>query len=74
MPPVPILSPRQVVRTLEKLGWTVVRQEGSHIILTKPGSIYTISVPNHKEVARGTLRSIINKSGVSMEEFLRSLP
>lgn len=70
MPPVPILTPKQVVNALQKLGWTVVRQEGSHVILTKEGSINTISVPNHKEVARGTLRSIINKSGESVEDFL----
>jgi predicted RNA binding protein YcfA (HicA-like mRNA interferase family) len=58
------------VKTFEKLGWEVVRQRGSHIILTKEGHIETLSVPNHPEVARGTLRSLITKTGISVEEFL----
>ena len=70
MPSVPLLKPREVVKTFEKLGWEVVRQRGSHIILTKEGHIATLSVPNHPEVARGTLRSLITKAGISVEEFL----
>ncbi|MDD3629384.1 MAG: type II toxin-antitoxin system HicA family toxin, partial [Actinomycetota bacterium] len=46
---------------------------GSHIILTKEGNIATLSIPNHSEVARGTLRSLINKSGLTIEEFLSEL-
>ncbi len=70
MPPVPVLAPREVVKTFEKLGWTVVRQRGSHIILTRKGHIATLSVPQHTEVARGTLRSLISKAGFSVSEFL----
>lgn len=70
MPPVPVLKPREVVRAFEKLGWEVARQRGSHIILTKAGHIATLSVPNHPEVARGTLRSLIARAGLSVEEFL----
>ena len=73
MPPVPILRPRDVVKTLEKLGWEVVRQRGSHIILTKAGHIATLSVPNHPTIARGTLRSLIGKAGITIEEFTRIL-
>lgn len=51
MPPVPILRPREVVGALEKFGWQIVRQRASHIILTKPGSIATLSVPDHATVA-----------------------
>jgi len=47
--------------------------ESSHIILTKTGHIATLSVPNHPEVARGTLRSLITKSGITVEEFLHVL-
>lgn len=53
MPVLPVLSGRQVVRVFEKLGWTVARQRGSHIILVKKDQITTLSVPDHKEVARG---------------------
>ncbi|MDO8681352.1 MAG: type II toxin-antitoxin system HicA family toxin [Acidobacteriota bacterium] len=70
MPPVPLLRPDDVVRAFERLGWTVARRKGSHIILTKAGNPATLSVPNHEVVARGTLRSLIARSGLSIEAFL----
>jgi predicted RNA binding protein YcfA (HicA-like mRNA interferase family) len=70
MPPVPLLRPNEVIKIFEQFGWTVVRQRGSHIILTKPGNIATLSVPNHTEVARGTLRALISKAGLTIDEFL----
>jgi predicted RNA binding protein YcfA (HicA-like mRNA interferase family) len=73
MPAIPILRPREVVKAFEKLGWEVSRQHGSHIILTKPGHIATLSVPNHPTVARGTLRSLIARTGMTIEAFLASL-
>ena len=73
MPPVPVLKPREVVKTFERLGWEVSRQRGSHIILTKSGHISTLSVPNHPEVARGTLRSLVARAGLTMDEFLNAL-
>ena len=72
MPPIPLLRPREVIKTFEKFGWQVVRQKGSHIILTKEGHIATLSVPNHPEVARGTLRSLITKAGMTVEEFIEA--
>jgi predicted RNA binding protein YcfA (HicA-like mRNA interferase family) len=73
MPPVPILRPREVVRSFEKLGREVARQRGSHIILTKPGNTATLSVPNHPEVARGTLQTLIARAGTTLEAFLEAL-
>ena len=73
MPPVPLLRPREVIRALEHFGWQVARQKGSHIILTRPGSIATLSVPDHPEVARGTLRALIAKAGLDIDEFLANL-
>ena len=73
MPPIPLLKPREIVMTLRKLGWVVSRQRVSHIILTKQGHLATLSVPNHTEVARGTLRSLIAKAGVTVDEFLQAL-
>jgi predicted RNA binding protein YcfA (HicA-like mRNA interferase family) len=73
VPSLPILRPREIVKAFEKLGWEVVRQRGSHIILTKENHIATLSVPNHSEVARGTLRSLIATAGITIEEFLRVL-
>jgi predicted RNA binding protein YcfA (HicA-like mRNA interferase family) len=73
MPQVPVLRPRDVVKTFEKLGWEVARQRGSHIILTKSGHIATLSIPNHPTVARGTLRSLIARAGKTIEEFTEAL-
>jgi len=73
MSTVPILSPRQVVKAFEKSGWEVARQRGSHIILVREGHIATLSIPKHREVARGTLRSLIRKADLTVEEFVNAL-
>ncbi len=73
MPPVPVLTPTQVVRAFQRIGWAVARQRGSHIILTKPGHLATLSVPNHAEVARGTLRALVARAGLTVEEFVAAL-
>ncbi len=73
MPPLPVLTPREVVRVLERLGWRVARTRGSHIILVREGHPATLSVPDHREVARGTLRTLIARAGLTPEEFLARL-
>jgi len=73
MPQVPLLRPREVIRAFGSLGWQSVRQRGSHIVLTKSGTVATLSVPNHPQVARGTLRALIAKAGLSIEQFLAAL-
>ncbi len=73
MPPVPLLKPVLVVKAFEKLGWEVTRQKGSHIIMTREGHMATLSIPKHKEVARGTLRSLISRADLSIEEFIEVL-
>lgn len=73
MPPVPLLRPREVVRAFERLGWQVARQRGSHIILTKIGHPTSLSVPNHRQVARGTLRTLIATAGLTVGEFEEAL-
>ena len=70
---VPVLSPREVIRTFEKFGWEIARQRGSHIILTKEQHIATLSVPKHTTVARGTLRSLIARADITVNEFLNAL-
>jgi predicted RNA binding protein YcfA (HicA-like mRNA interferase family) len=69
MASLPVLSGREVVSAFEKDGWQVARQRGSHVILVNEGSMATLSVPDHKEVARGTLRSLIRASGLTVERF-----
>jgi len=73
MATIPLLRPREIIKAFEKLGWEVARQRGSHIIMTKPGHIATLSIPNHPSVARGTLRSLIARAGISVEEFISGI-
>ena len=73
MPRLPVISGKEVVRAFERAGWKMSRREGSHIILTKAGTPVTLSVPDHREVKRGTLRSLVRKAGLSVEEFIRLL-
>ena len=69
MPPLPKLSGKEMVRIFQGFGWTVARQKGSHIIMVKENHIATLSIPDHKEVAKGTLRGLIRSSGLTVEEF-----
>ena len=70
MPQVPLLSGREIVKTFQSLGWQVARQRGSHIILVKDDHLATLSVPDHREVARGTLRALIRDAGLTVQDFL----
>jgi predicted RNA binding protein YcfA (HicA-like mRNA interferase family) len=73
MPALPVISGREVRRAFEKLGWQFARQRGSHMILVRAGHSASLSVPDHREVARGTLRSLIRSSGLTVEEFISAL-
>lgn len=66
----PVLSGREAARIFVELGWEIAGQRGSHIILVKPGHPATLSVPDHREVALGTLRSLIRRAGLTVEQFL----
>ncbi len=73
MPSLPNVSGREVVKAFGKDGWEFARQKGSHMIMVKPGHIASLSVPDHRELAKGTLRSLIRSSGLSVEEFVALL-
>ncbi len=70
MASLPVLSGREAVKAFCRDGWQEARQRGSHVILVKPGSMVTLSVPDHREIAKGTLRSLIRSSGLTMDEFV----
>ena len=70
MPTLPRLSGRAVVKAFGRNAWELVRQKGSHMILVKDGSWATLSVPDHREIAPGTLRSLVRASGLTVETFL----
>ncbi|PIQ69075.1 MAG: hypothetical protein COV91_00705 [Candidatus Taylorbacteria bacterium CG11_big_fil_rev_8_21_14_0_20_46_11] len=71
MPQLPILSGAEVVKTLERGGYRIVRQRGSHIRLASPARPqWPVTVPRHKTIGRGLLRKIIQDAELSVEEFL----
>jgi predicted RNA binding protein YcfA (HicA-like mRNA interferase family) len=69
----PSLSGERVVRAFQRAGWSKDRQHGSHAILIKPGNQASLSVPLHREVAPGTLRSLIRVSGMTVAQFVELL-
>jgi predicted RNA binding protein YcfA (HicA-like mRNA interferase family) len=66
----PRVSGREVVRALQEVGYERDRQRGSHIVLRQTVPPHRrITVPDHREVAKGTLRAIIRQAGLSVDEF-----
>lgn len=72
MPPsLPHISGAETIRALQKLGFVIARQKGSHVILRR-GATGCV-VPNHKELKTGTLSSVLKQAGVSVDEFMTVL-
>jgi predicted RNA binding protein YcfA (HicA-like mRNA interferase family) len=65
------LSGSAVVKALERRGFTVARQSGSHVRLVKAGK--RVTVPLHRSLAVGTLQSILNQAGLTIEALVDSL-
>ena len=66
----PRASGREVIKALMKIGYEQDRQRGSHIILRQVAAPRRrLVVPDHKEVAKGTLRAIIRQAGLTVDEF-----
>ena len=66
----PFLSASKVVSALSRIGYERDRQKGSHIVLRQSTHPYRrIVVPDHKQIAKGTLRAIIKQTGLTVEDF-----
>lgn len=67
----PVISGKDTVKALGKVGFEVIkgRGKGSHIVITKADPRLIITVPDHRELDRGTLRAIIRQAGLSVNEF-----
>lgn len=66
----PLVSGREVVKALLEIGYARDRQRGSHIVLRQAEPPHRrVTVPDHKEVAKGTLRAIIRQAGLTVDEF-----
>jgi len=68
----PVVSGRELVRALERIGFALDRQKGSHLVLYRADPPTTVSVPDHRELDRGTLRALLRHAGLSPNE-LRAL-
>ena len=64
-----LCSGAETVRKLQRAGWSVVRQKGSHVMLTKPGYQWTLSIPQHKALGPGILRKLLRQANLSIQEF-----
>jgi predicted RNA binding protein YcfA (HicA-like mRNA interferase family) len=64
------ISGKEAVKAFQRAGWEFSSQVGSHLVLTKPGQRTNLTVPQHKELALGTLRALIRAAGLSVDEFL----
>jgi len=67
-PPLPVVSGARVAKALAGIGFAEISQRGSHVKLRRAGS--TVIIPMHKELASGTLRSIIRQAGLTVDDFL----
>jgi predicted RNA binding protein YcfA (HicA-like mRNA interferase family) len=66
----PSLTPRQVLRALQRAGWETHRTRGSHVSVRKEGCPYVVTVPMHaRDMPRGTLMDIIKDAGLTPQEF-----
>jgi predicted RNA binding protein YcfA (HicA-like mRNA interferase family) len=74
-PRLPAVRPRNVLRALERAGFVLHHTTGSHYILKKPGApALRVTVPFHRaDLKPGTLRSIIDQSGLTLDEFIALL-
>lgn len=68
MPELPKISGNQAIKIFKRLGFKIVRQKGSHVVLRKENR--GCVVPIHKELAIGTLRSTIKQAGITVEDFI----
>ncbi|MBK1693852.1 hypothetical protein CKO09_03735 [Chromatium weissei] len=71
MSSLPIISGSETIRALQRLGFVVVRQRGSHIVLRKESQ--GCVVPNHREIKIGTLAGLLKQAGVSVDDFINAL-
>jgi len=71
MPKLPVVSGKEAIAALERIGFIVTRQRGSHVVIRK-GSQGCV-VPNHKELKRGTLAGILKQASISADDFVALL-
>ncbi len=70
----PSVRSQELIRVLERAGWEVQRQRGSHVSLKKQGVPFIVTIPMHRrDLPRGTLAAIIKDAGLTIDEFISLL-
>jgi predicted RNA binding protein YcfA (HicA-like mRNA interferase family) len=69
----PVVSGQRLVKALERDGWQIARQRGSHVRLKRPDRRIALTVPLHRELKRGTLAGILTDAGLDSERLRRLL-
>ena len=64
-----LCSGAEAVQKFQRAGWSVARQKGSHVMMTKSGYQYTLSIPQHSELGPGLLRKLLRQAGLGVDEF-----
>ena len=67
----PSVSGKKTIRSLNKMGFIIIRQRGTHVFMQREET--SITVPLHNPIKKSTLKSVLNQAGVSLEEFLEHL-
>lgn len=69
----PVLPPKKVIKTMNKFGFVKSSQRGSHVKYINYQTNKIFIIPMHSEIARGTLKSILEQADIELEEFLKQL-
>jgi len=64
-----LCSGAEAVKKFKRAGWMVDRQVGSHVMLVKSDYLYTLSVPQHRELGIGLLKKLLKQAQLSVEQF-----
>jgi len=67
------LSGKEVIKALERAGFYIRRRKGSHIVLRRNNPFAQVVVPEHKSIDTGTLASILDGAGLTVEDFIELL-
>jgi len=71
----PVVSGREIVKVLERIGFAIVGRKGSHVRMKRQRGkeVLIVIVPMHRELAKGTLRSVLRQANLSREDLNRLL-
>ncbi len=66
-----LCSGSKAVKKFRRAGWKIARQRGSHVMMVKPNYLYTLSIPQHKELGIGLLKKLLKQGKLTIDEFNR---